>query len=180
MLKAEALSQSEVMFRTEFASRSDYSPTFQFEMVVKPENYSTVDSLPSGLIGKTEVASISQESFGVGESFTLEEPGQSRALLGPEMEAMSKSYLDQSLCPEVGEPQLEGDPCFQEKQQQQSNLFAMMETQHPTLVTDPDMPPEDEPLQVADIVLKNLQNPSRHQCWGGGSTGPLAVFPRLT
>lgn len=170
-LKAEALSQSEVMFRTEFASRSDYSPTFQFEMVVKPENDSMVDSLPSGLIGKTEVASISQESFGMGESFTLEEPGQSRALLGPEMEAMSKSYLDQSLCPEVGEPQLEGDPCFQEKQQQhsaqeQSNLFAMMETQHLTLVTDPDMPPEHEPLQVANIVPKDLQNPNRHQCWG--------------
>nr|KAF6505693.1 kinesin family member 17 [Rousettus aegyptiacus] len=138
VLKAEILYNAEVMSRVEFANVSDYSPPFEYEIAVKPEVYSMIDTRPSEDIPKTEVpsqfedlpkmeTSKSEISFGSDESSTLEEASMSQVFPGPaepsnlessvpEVEAKSKYFLGENLSQEV--PLLEEESFFQDEEPQ--------------------------------------------------------------
>lgn len=127
------------MSRVEFANISDYSPPFEYEIAVKPEIYSMIDTRPSEDVPKTEVPSQSEDlpkmetskseiSFGSDESSTLEEASVSQAFPGPaepsnlefssvpEVEAESKYFLGENLSQEV--PRLEEEPFLQDEEPQ--------------------------------------------------------------
>ncbi|XP_023385161.1 kinesin-like protein KIF17 [Pteropus vampyrus] len=139
VLKAEVLYKADVMSRVEFANISDYSPPFEYEIAVKPEIYSMIDTRPSEDVPKTEVPSQSEDlakmetskseiSFGSDESSTLEEASMSQAFPGPaepsnlefssvpEVEAESKYFLGENLSQEV--PRLEEEPFLQDEEPQ--------------------------------------------------------------
>ncbi|XP_015454298.1 kinesin-like protein KIF17 [Pteropus alecto] len=138
VLKAEVLYKADVMSRVEFANISDYSPPFEYEIAVKPEIYSMIDTRPSEDVPKTEVPSQSEDlpkmetskseiSFGSDESSTLEEASMSQAFPGPaepsnlefsvpEVEAESKYFLGENLSQEV--PPLEEEPFLQDEEPQ--------------------------------------------------------------
>ncbi|XP_039710297.1 LOW QUALITY PROTEIN: kinesin-like protein KIF17 [Pteropus medius] len=139
VLKAEVLYKADVMSRVEFANISDYSPPFEYEIAVKPEIYSMIDTRPSEDVPKTEVPSQSEDlpkmetskseiSFGSDESSTLEEASVSQAFPGPaepsnlefssvpEVEAESKYFLGENLSQEV--PRLEEEPFLQDEEPQ--------------------------------------------------------------
>ena len=123
------------MSRAEFASSSEYSPTFQYKMAVKPEIYSMPGTLPSEGVFKTEVssrfeelpkveASESEVSLGSDESSTLEENFISTAFPGPrehssleapvpEVEAPSGHFLDEDVSRKATEPLWEEEPFLQ-------------------------------------------------------------------
>ncbi|XP_054358966.1 kinesin-like protein KIF17 isoform X7 [Pongo pygmaeus] len=119
VLQAGVLYKAEVMSRAEFASSSEYPPAFQYETVVKPEVFSTTDTLPGDDVSKTEVSSRfaelpkvepskSEISLGSSESSSLEETSVSEAFPGPEEpsnvevsmpteESRSRYFLDECL-----------------------------------------------------------------------------------
>ncbi|XP_023491352.2 kinesin-like protein KIF17 isoform X2 [Equus caballus] len=140
VLKAEVLYKAEVMSRAEFANRSENSPTFQYEVAVKPEVSSMADTLPRDDVSRTQgssrleglpkvEASQSEISFGSDESSTFQETSMSEAFPGPEepsdlefalpdVEAKVKYFLAEDLSQEAMEPLLEGEPFLQEAESQ--------------------------------------------------------------
>nr|XP_044625825.1 kinesin-like protein KIF17 isoform X9 [Equus asinus] len=140
VLKAEVLYKAEVMSRAEFANRSENSPTFQYEVAVKPEVSSMADTLPRDDVSRTQgssrleglpkvEASQSEISFGSDESSTFQETSMSEAFPGPEepsdlefalpdVEAKVKYFLAEDLSQEAMEPLLEGEPLLQEAEPQ--------------------------------------------------------------
>ncbi|XP_006094069.1 kinesin-like protein KIF17 isoform X1 [Myotis lucifugus] len=118
ILKAEVLFSTEVMSKAEFASVSECTPAFQYEMPVKPETHSISDPPPSegvstaGLPSQCEDlpragTSKSDSSLGSDESSTLEGTSTPEAFPGlqepptlelpsvPEVEAKSKDFLEE-------------------------------------------------------------------------------------
>ncbi|XP_070260349.1 kinesin-like protein KIF17 isoform X2 [Myotis yumanensis] len=137
VLKAEVLFSTEVMSKAEFASVSECTPAFQYEMPVKPETHSISDPPPSegvctaGLPSQCEDlpragTSKSDSSLGSDESSTLEGTSTPEAFPGlqepptlelpsvPGVEAKSKDFLEE-LSPEalLGE-----EPFLQEEEPQ--------------------------------------------------------------
>lgn len=128
------------MSRAEFANRSENSPTFQYEVAVKPEVSSMADTLPRDDVSRTQgssrleglpkvEASQSEISFGSDESSTFQETSMSEAFPGPEepsdlefalpdVEAKVKYFLAEDLSQEAMEPLLEGEPFLQEAESQ--------------------------------------------------------------
>ncbi|KAF0875583.1 kinesin-like protein KIF17 [Crocuta crocuta] len=126
VLKAEVL-KAQGTSRAEFASKSEYLPTFHYEMAVKPEVYSMPHSLPGEDVSGTEVspgfeelpeAGASKSEAGSDGSSALEETSVSEAFLGPqepsdpefsvpEVEARSRYFPDEYLGQEATEPLLQ-------------------------------------------------------------------------
>ncbi|XP_039085024.1 kinesin-like protein KIF17 isoform X8 [Hyaena hyaena] len=126
VLKAEVL-KAQGTSRAKFASRSEYLPTFHYEMAVKPEVYSMPHSLPGEDVSSTEVspgfeelpeAGASKSEAGSDGSSALEETSVSEAFLGPqepsdpefsvpEVEARSRYFPDEYLGQEATEPLLQ-------------------------------------------------------------------------
>ncbi|XP_054996521.1 kinesin-like protein KIF17 isoform X3 [Sorex araneus] len=142
VLKVEVLQGPEVQSKAEFASRSEDSLTFPLEVVLKPETCCVAGTLPHEHICTARLVSGSEGFSGPSESSALRGPDQSKAFPGPEVEAENKSCPAQPLCLEAGDPQLEGQPCFQEQEP------LPVDAQPPSTRAGPDVPPAAKPLQL--------------------------------
>lgn len=123
----------------EFASSSEYSPTFHYETAVQPEVYSMPHTLPGEDVSGTEAppgveelpdawTSKSEVSLGSDESSMLEETPESDAFLGPqepcsleypgpEGEAGGRCSPDEYLSGEAMEPLLQ-EGCVPEEEEE--------------------------------------------------------------
>uniref|UniRef100_F7D4R3 Kinesin-like protein KIF17 n=1 Tax=Callithrix jacchus TaxID=9483 RepID=F7D4R3_CALJA len=148
VLQARVLDKAEVMSRAEFASRSEYPPAFQYEIVAKPEVFSTADPPPSDDFSKTELSSRfaelrkvepskSEISLGSSESSTLEETSVSEAFLGPEepsnvevctptVQSGSRYFLDECLRQESAGHLLGEQNYLQEEEPQEEPLQGLL------------------------------------------------------
>lgn len=147
------LYKAEVMSRAEFASSSEYPPAFQYEMVVKPEVFSTTDTLPSDDVSKTQVSSRfaelpkvepskSEISLGSSESSSLEETSVPEAFPGPEEpsnvevsmpteESRSRYFLDECLGQEAAGHLLGEQNYLPEEEPQEVPLQGLLGLQDP-------------------------------------------------
>uniref|UniRef100_A0A2K5E3Q3 Kinesin-like protein n=1 Tax=Aotus nancymaae TaxID=37293 RepID=A0A2K5E3Q3_AOTNA len=148
VLQVGVLYKAEVMSKAEFASRSEYPPAFQYEMVAKPEVFSTADPLPSDDVSKTELSSRfaelpkvepskSEVSLGSSESSTLEETSVSEAFPGPEepsnvevcmpiVQSGSRYFLDECLGQESAGHPLGERNHLQEEEPQEEPLQGLL------------------------------------------------------
>ncbi|XP_007978386.3 kinesin-like protein KIF17 isoform X5 [Chlorocebus sabaeus] len=148
VLQAEVLYKAEVMSRAKFATSSEYPPAFQYETVVKPEVFSTTDTLPSDDVSKTEVSSRFAElpnvepsksgiSLGSSESSSLEETSVSEAFPGPEepsnvevsmptVESRSRYFLDECVGQEAAGHQLGEQNYLPEEEPQEVPLQGLL------------------------------------------------------
>lgn len=132
------------MSRAEFASRSEDSPTFQYETAVRPEIYAMPDTLPGETGFSAEAASSFEElpqveasksevSFRSEASSALEETAVSAAFPGPgdprslecsvsEVEAQGGSSLKEDISREAAQPLWEDEPFFQAEERPLSAL----------------------------------------------------------
>nr|XP_055242631.1 kinesin-like protein KIF17 isoform X10 [Gorilla gorilla gorilla] len=153
VLQAGVLYKAEVMSRSEFASSSEYPPAFQYETVVKPEVFSTTDTLPSDDVSKTQVSSRfaelpkvepskSEISLGSSESSSLEETSVSEAFPGPEEpsnvevsmpteESRNRYFLDECLGQEAAGHLLGEQNYLPEEEPQEVPLQGLLGLQDP-------------------------------------------------
>ncbi|XP_055242631.2 kinesin-like protein KIF17 isoform X10 [Gorilla gorilla gorilla] len=153
VLQAGVLYKAEVMSRSEFASSSEYLPAFQYETVVKPEVFSTTDTLPSDDVSKTQVSSRfaelpkvepskSEISLGSSESSSLEETSVSEAFPGPEEpsnvevsmpteESRNRYFLDECLGQEAAGHLLGKQNYLPEEEPQEVPLQGLLGLQDP-------------------------------------------------
>ncbi|XP_054536301.1 kinesin-like protein KIF17 isoform X7 [Pan troglodytes] len=153
VLQVGVLYKAEVMSRAEFASSSEYPPAFQYEMVVKPEVFSTTDTLPSDDVSKTQVSSRfaelpkvepskSEISLGSSESSSLEETSVPEAFPGPEEpsnvevsmpteESRSRYFLDECLGQEAAGHLLGEQNYLPEEEPQEVPLQGLLGLQDP-------------------------------------------------
>lgn len=132
------------MSRAEFASRSEDSPTFQYETAVRPEIYAMPNTLPGETGFSAEAASSFEElpqveasksevSFRSEASSALEETAVSAAFPGPgdprslecsvpEVEAQGGSSLKEDISREAAQPLWEDEPFFQAEERPLSAL----------------------------------------------------------
>ncbi|XP_040319421.1 kinesin-like protein KIF17 isoform X3 [Herpailurus yagouaroundi] len=147
VLKAQGTS------RAEFANMSEDSPTFHYEMAVKPEVYSLPRTLPGEHVSRTEVSpsfeelpeaetSKSDVSLGSDKSFALEETSVSEAFLGPREPSDLEFFM-----PEV-----------EAKGRYSPDEYLSQEAVGP-LLQEGCVPEEEEPQRIALELLPGLHDP---------------------
>lgn len=196
------------MSRVEFANVSDYSPPFEYEIAVKPEVYSMIDTRPSEDIPKTEVpsqfedlpkmeTSKSEISFGSDESSTLEEASMSQAFPGPaepsnlessvpEVEAKSKYFLGENLSQEV--PLLEEESFFQDEEPQVMPLELLPVLHDPFAEVEAKLAMLSSTMAGADVPqadapkgptqVADVMQDGMQKCSGQSSAGDMEVIGR--